>query len=237
MALNDTKTSAATELADGNSSAATEHTEEQCCYRAQLADERPWKQPPKAPQGPLAIEDVPHKSPFKSPSIVEVDPWLDPQYWTAQVADGRNIDPKSNWRAKVSDGRQIGPKMKGKPAWAVAVENHAKQVGGVPVIANKAVSLIAFAQSANEQYPELAQPKPKGPPPPPQLQPRQGQPKPKAHVQPPAPPMPKPDPPKLAAKPAPPKLSTTAAEAAVKSKATATTTEVIWWRGHLKLVV
>ena len=28
MALNDTKTSAATELADGNSSAATEHTEE-----------------------------------------------------------------------------------------------------------------------------------------------------------------------------------------------------------------
>ena len=196
MALNDTKTSAATELADGNSSAATEHTEEQCCYRAQLADERPWKQPPKAPQGPLAIEDVPHKSPFKSPSIVEVDPWLDPQYWTAQVADGRNIGPKSNWRAKVSDGRQIGPKMKGKPAWAVAVENHAKQVGGVPVIANKAVSLIAFAP----QYPELAQPKPKGPPPPPQLQPRQGQPKPKAQVQPPAPPMPKPDPPKLAAK-------------------------------------
>ena len=171
MAPQDTKTSAATELADGNSSAATEHTEEQCCYRAQLADERPWKQPPKAPQGPLAIEDVPH-----------------------------NIGPESNWRAKVSDGRQIGPKMKGKPAWAVAVENHAKQVGGVPVIANKAVSLIAFAQSANEQYPELAQPKPKGPPPPPQLQPRQGQPKPKAQMQPPAPPMPKPDPPKLAAK-------------------------------------
>ena len=154
MALNDTKTSAATELADGNSSAATEHTEEQCCYRAQLADERPWKQPPKVPQGPLAIEDVPHKSPFKSPSIVEVDPWLDPQHW----------------RAKVCDGRQIGPKMKGKPAWAVAVENHAKQLGGVPVFANKAVSLIAFAP----QYPELAQPKPKGPPPPPQLQPRHG---------------------------------------------------------------
>ena len=167
MALNDTKTSAATELADGNSSAATEHTEEQCCYRAQLADERPWKQPPKAPQGPLAIEDVPH-----------------------------NIGPESNWRAKVSDGRQIGPKMKGKPAWAVAVENHAKQLGGVPVFANKAVSLIAFAP----QYPELAQPKPKGPPTPPQLQSRQGQPKPKAQVQPPAPPMPKPDPPKLAAK-------------------------------------
>ena len=220
MALKDTKTSAATELADGNSSAATEHTEEQCCYRAQLADERPWKQPPQVPQGLLGIEYVPHTSPFKSPSIVEVDPWLDPQHW----------------RAKVCDGRQIGSKMKGKPAWAVAVENHAKQVGGVPVIANKAVSLIAFAQSANEQYPELAQPKPKGPPPPPQLQPRQGQPKPKAHVQPPAPPMPKPDPPKLAAKPAPPKLSTTAAEAAVKSKATATTTEVIWWRGHLKLL-
>ena len=122
--------------------------------------------------------------------------------------------------------------MKAKPAWAVAVENHAKQLGGVPVFANKAVSLIAFAP----QYPELAQPKPKGPPPPPQLQSRQGQTKPKAHVQPPAPPMPKPDPPKLAAKPAPPKLSTTAAEAAVKSKATATTTEVIWWRGHLKLL-
>ena len=216
MALNDTKTSAATELADGNSSAATEHTEEQCCYRAQLADERPWKQPPKVPQGLLAIEDAPHKSPFKSPSIVEVDPWLDPQYWTTQVTDGRNIGPKSNWRAKVSDGKQIEAKMKGKPAGAVVVENHAKQVGGAPVIANKAVSLIAFAQSANEQCPELAQPKPKAPPPPPQLHKkppppppasRQGQPKPKAHVQPPAPPMPKPDPPKLAAKPAAPKLS------------------------------